>query len=62
MKEVTGMGVMGSISECEVAQHCRTVCAINLQYLNEIFKTIWAFEIAIDAGNNSRTAYLDIHM
>jgi hypothetical protein len=33
VKEETGMGVLGSISEGEVAQHCRIVCAINLQYL-----------------------------
>ncbi len=62
VKEDTGMGVMGSISDVEVAQHCRTVCAINLQYLKEIFKDIWAFAIAIDAGNNAGTAYLDLRM
>jgi len=33
-----------------------------LQYLKEIFKNIWAFAIAIDAGNNARTAYLDLWM
>ena len=53
---------MGSILECEVAQHCWTVCTINLQYLKEIFKNIWAFAIPINAGNNARTAYLDIRM
>ena len=56
------MGVLGSISEGEVAQHCRMVCAINLQYLKEIFKNVWAFAIAIDAGNNAGTAYLDLRM
>ena len=40
MKEETGMGVIGSVLEHDVAQHCRTVCAINLQYLKEIFKNI----------------------
>ena len=54
------MGVLGSISEGEVAQHCRMVCAINLQYLKEIFKNVWAFAIAIDAGNNAGKAYLDL--
>ncbi|KAG7363603.1 hypothetical protein IV203_026964 [Nitzschia inconspicua] len=57
--EKTGMGV---ISDVEVAQHCRTVCAINLQNLKEIFKNIWAFAIALDAGNNAGTAYLDLRM
>ncbi|KAG7338215.1 hypothetical protein IV203_031377 [Nitzschia inconspicua] len=62
VKEETGMGVLGSVSDVEVAQHCRTVCAINLQYLKEIFNDIWAFAIAIDAGNNAGTAYLDLRM
>jgi hypothetical protein len=56
------MGVLGSVSDVEVAHHCRIVCAINLQYLKEIFKSVWAFAIAIDAGNNAGTAYLDIRM
>ena len=30
VKEETGMGVMGSISDVEVAHHCRIVCAVNL--------------------------------
>jgi hypothetical protein len=62
VKEDTGMGVMGSITDVEVAQHCRMVCAINLQYLKEVLKNIWAFAIAIDAGNNAGTAYLDLRM
>jgi len=33
MKEETGMGVMGSISDVVVAHHCRIVCTVNLQYL-----------------------------
>ena len=53
---------MGSILDVEVAHHCRIVCAVNLQYLKEIFKNVWAFAIAIDAGNNARTAYLDLRM
>lgn len=62
VREESGMGVMGSISDLDVAQICRTVCAINLQYLKEIFKNIWAFSIAIDAGNNASTSYLDLRM
>jgi len=48
------MDLVGSISDVEVAHPCRIVCAVNLQYLNEIFKNFWAFAIAIDAGNNAR--------
>jgi len=47
------MGVMGSVLDVEVAHHCQIVCAVNLQYLNEIFKNVWAFVIEIDAGNNA---------
>jgi len=53
VKEEKGMGVLGSILAIEVAQHCRIVCAVNLQNLKEIFKNVWAFAIAIDAGNNA---------
>ena len=49
MKEETGMGVMRSILDVEVAHHCRIVCAVNLQYLREIFKNVWAFAIGIGA-------------
>lgn len=56
------MGVMGSISDIEVAHHCLIVCATNLLYLKEIAKKIWAITIAINAGNNARTAYLDLCM
>jgi hypothetical protein len=45
VKEETGMGVLGSVSEYEVVQLCRIVlCAINLQYLKELFKKVWAFQ------------------
>jgi hypothetical protein len=62
VKDETGMEMMGSISEGDVASHCRIVCAINLQYLKEMIKTVWAFSIAIDAGNNAGTPYLDLRM
>ena len=54
------MGILGSVSEGDVATHCRIVCSINLQYLKEILSKVWAFAIAIDAGNNAGTAYLDL--
>jgi len=44
---------MGSISDVEVAHHCQIVCAVNSQYLKKIFKSVWAFAIAINAGNNA---------
>jgi hypothetical protein len=48
-----GMGVMGSVLDVEVAHHCQIVCAVNFQYLKEIFKNVWAFVKAVDAGNNA---------
>jgi len=47
------MYLMGSISDVEVAHPCQIVSAVNLQYLKVIFKNIWPFAIAIDAGNNA---------
>mgnify|MGYP003321281629 CR=1 FL=1 len=38
------------------------MCTVNLQGLKEILKDIWAFSIALDAGNNAGTAYLDLRM
>jgi hypothetical protein len=35
---------------------------VNLQYLKELFKKIWAFSIGHDAGNNAGSSYLDIRM
>ena len=62
VKEETRIVVMGSILDVQLAHHCRIVCAVNLQYLEEIFKNVWAFAISSDAGNNARTAYLDFCM
>ena len=58
--KINEMGVMGSIPDVEVAHHCRIVCAVNLQYMKEIFKNVWAFAIAIDAGNNAKFSYKTI--
>lgn len=62
VKDETGLSVLGCISNVDVANHCHIVCAINLQYLKEIFTKLWAFSIAFDAGNNAGTAYLDLRM
>jgi len=40
VKEETRLDVMGYISDIEVAIDCRIVCAVNLQYLKEIFKNV----------------------
>ena len=37
-KEETGMGVLGSINDGQVAQICRVICAVNLQQLKDILK------------------------
>lgn len=61
-KEETGMGVLGSVTDGEVASICRIICVVNLQYLKELFKKVWAFSIALDSGNNASTSYLDLRM
>ena len=38
------------------------MCAVDLQYLKELFKKIWALSIQLDAGNNSGLSHLDIRM
>ena len=58
LKEQTGMGHLGSVSDGKVAQLCRIVFAINLHYLKELFNKIWAFSIGLDAGNNAGLSYL----
>ncbi len=40
VKEETGMSSLGSVNDYEVGQLCRIVCAVNLQYLKELFKKI----------------------
>jgi hypothetical protein len=62
VKEDTGIGILGCISDGDVANHCRLVCAINLQHLKELFTQLWAFSIAVEAGNNAGSAYLDLRM
>jgi hypothetical protein len=62
VKEQTGMGHLGSVSDGKVAQLCRIVCAINHQYLKELFKKIWAFSIGLDARNNAGSSYLDVRV
>ena len=56
------MGSLGSVNDYEVGQLCRIVCTVNLQYLKELFKKIWAFSIGLDAKNNAGLSYLDIWM
>ena len=62
VKEETGMGSLGSVTDYEVGQLCRIICAVNLQYLKELFKKLSAFSIGLNAGNNAGSSYLDIRM
>ena len=62
VKEETGMGSSGSVTDHKVGHLCQIGCAVNLQYLKELFKKIWAFSIGLDAGNNAGSSYLDIRM
>jgi hypothetical protein len=62
VKERTGMGSLGSVTDHEIGHLCQIECAVNLQYLKELFKKIWAFSIGLDAGNNEGSLYLDLRM
>jgi hypothetical protein len=62
VKEETGMGSLGSVTDFEVGQLCRIVCVVNLHYLKELFNKLWAFSIGLDAGNNAGASHLDIRM
>ena len=62
VKEELRLGVLGCVSDVDVANQCRIVCAINLQYLKEMLNNVWAFSISIDAGNNEGTSYLDLRV
>lgn len=56
------MSSLGSVTDYEVGHCCRIMCAVNLQYLKELFRRICIFSIALDAGNNAGSLYLDIWM
>ena len=57
------MGSLGSVTDGEVAQLCRIVCTIlNLQYMQELFKKVWAFSIGHDTRNNAGLSHLGICM
>jgi hypothetical protein len=62
LKEKRGMSSLGSVADHEVGHLCRIVCAVNLHYLKELLKKIWAFNIGHDAGNNAGSLPLDIRM
>ena len=53
-KDETGMGVLGSINDHQVAQICQIVCVHCTD--------IWAFSVGLDAGNNAGASYLDVRM
>ena len=61
-KEETGMGVLGSINNIQVAQICQIVCAANLQHLKDLCVNVWAFSIGLDAGNNAGSLYLNVRI
>lgn len=62
VKKILECGNIGTVNETTVSCICRAVCAINLQYLKELFKKVWAFSIGFDAANHMRSSYLDVRM
>jgi hypothetical protein len=42
--------------------HCHIVCAVNLQMLKDLMEKVWDFPISLDGGNNTGTAYLNVHV
>ncbi|KAI9910590.1 hypothetical protein PsorP6_010983 [Peronosclerospora sorghi] len=47
-------------SDGEVISYVRTVCAVNLQRISQIFYAVWAFSIAFDCGIKGDQEYLDV--
>ncbi|GMF41309.1 unnamed protein product [Phytophthora fragariaefolia] len=63
--EETGMdaSLSGStFTEQQLACLCRVACAVNLQTLKDALRTVWAFAIAIERGNDAGSPYVDVRM
>ena len=61
-KETTNLGQIGSVNMAKVISYCRYTCAMAYQYIGDVLKSVWAFSIALDCGNKSRTSYLDVRV
>ena len=61
-KEETNLGTLGTVNKKEIIQLSRIICIMNLQFIKNILKNIWAFSIAFDAGNNLNSSYLDVRI
>ena len=47
-KELLGIYIIGSCSEVIVNRYAHFICAMNLQFITELFMKCWAFSIALD--------------
>ena len=46
VKEEIGFGVLGCVNDTDVAQLCRVICAVNLQTLKDVCRSVWALSIS----------------
>ena len=60
-KKRTNLSAIGSLSDTEVANYARVVCAINLQAISTILNNdmVWAFSLANDASTHFGKSYFD---
>ena len=52
----------GCINMQKVITYSRFVCAMAYQMISDILKSVWAFSIALEGGNNSDNSYLDVRI
>jgi hypothetical protein len=64
MKEVLGIGSIGSCSEGIVSRYARFICAMNLQCIAELLRQCWVFSVALDMATHMAThmatSYCDV--
>ena len=53
---------VGHVSQRKVINVVRAVMAINFQNIGEILQSVWAFSVALDAGNNFSASFLDVRV
>jgi hypothetical protein len=62
MKEVLGIGSIGSCSVGIVSRYARFICALNLQCIAELLRQCWAFSVALDMATHMATSTCDVRI